>query len=192
MWRTRLDDGPASRRKLDPKILGACRNSMLFRPAFHSQNRQQRDHRSQCAACRESRQIQEKAQDYSGFALKSQTPNPKSAQLASRPPAHAAGCRRADHWQRIVGSVCPWAEIRQPALGKVGASGTFASLGLSQSPRGRTHWALERSGRTSRSSRVSFRGDPCLVELPIAQPRCLNAAEQHFFAGFLYHGRCGL
>jgi hypothetical protein len=43
----------------------------------------------QCAASRQSRQIQEKAQDYSGFGLKSQTPTPKSAQLASRAPARA-------------------------------------------------------------------------------------------------------
>ena len=35
-----------------PKILGCMPNSMLFRPAFHSQNQQQRDRRSQCAACR--------------------------------------------------------------------------------------------------------------------------------------------
>src|SRR5215470_13061189 len=42
----------------------------------------------------EPRQIQEKAQDYSGFGLKSQTPARESAQL-SRPPARAAGCRRA-------------------------------------------------------------------------------------------------
>ena len=52
---------------------------MLFGPAFHSQNQQQRDRRSQCAACRQSRQIQEKAQDYSGFGLESQTPARKSA-----------------------------------------------------------------------------------------------------------------
>src|SRR5215468_4341429 len=32
---------------------------MLFRLAFHSQNQQQRDRRSQCAACRESRQIRD-------------------------------------------------------------------------------------------------------------------------------------
>jgi hypothetical protein len=101
-----------------PKILGCMPNSMLFRPAFHSQNQQQRDRRSQCAACRrpawcattfsgpdlalqelvrmvpdprcragrQSRQIQEKAQDYSGFGLKSQTPARRSAQLSlSRP-----------------------------------------------------------------------------------------------------------
>jgi len=74
------------------KPWGASRNSMLFRPAFHSQNQQQRDHRSQCAACRQSQQIQEKAQDYSGFGLKSQTLARKSAQL-SRAPARAAGCR---------------------------------------------------------------------------------------------------
>jgi len=30
-----------------PKILGCMPNSMLFRPAFHSQNQQQRDRRSQ-------------------------------------------------------------------------------------------------------------------------------------------------
>jgi len=53
LWRTGLDDGPASVRKLDPKILGCMPNSMLFRPAFHSQNQQQRDRRSQCAACRD-------------------------------------------------------------------------------------------------------------------------------------------
>src|SRR6516164_3648167 len=46
-------------------------------------------HDPQCAACRQSRQIQEKAQDYSGFGLKSQTATPKSAQLASRAPAGA-------------------------------------------------------------------------------------------------------
>jgi hypothetical protein len=41
---------------------------------------------------RQSRQIQEKAQDYSGFGLTSQTPARKSAQL-SRAPARAAGER---------------------------------------------------------------------------------------------------
>jgi hypothetical protein len=35
------------------------------------------------------RQIREKAQNYSGFGLKSQTPTPKSTQLASRAPARA-------------------------------------------------------------------------------------------------------
>jgi hypothetical protein len=48
----------------------------------------------QCAAGRHSRQIQEKAQDYSGFGLKSQTPAPKSAQL-SLAPARAAQLRRS-------------------------------------------------------------------------------------------------
>jgi hypothetical protein len=42
----------------------------------------------------QSRQIQEKAQDYSGFGLKPQTPTPKSAQLASR--ARACGTRHRD------------------------------------------------------------------------------------------------
>jgi hypothetical protein len=46
-------------------------------------------HDPQCRASRQSRQIQEKAQDYSGFGLKSQTPARKSAQL-SRAPARAA------------------------------------------------------------------------------------------------------
>jgi hypothetical protein len=40
-------------------------------------------------ARRQSRQLQEKSQDYSGFGLKSQTPTPKSAQLASRAPPRA-------------------------------------------------------------------------------------------------------
>jgi hypothetical protein len=39
--------------------------------------------------------IQEKAQDYPGFGLKSQTPTPKSAQLTSLAPARAAAKRRA-------------------------------------------------------------------------------------------------
>src|SRR5215471_19988892 len=39
------------------------------------------------------RQIQEKAQDYSGFGLKPQIPTPKSAQ-PSRAPARAAGASR--------------------------------------------------------------------------------------------------
>jgi hypothetical protein len=38
----------------------------------------------------QSRQIQEKAQDYSGFGLKSQTPARKSAQLSRRGAADAA------------------------------------------------------------------------------------------------------
>jgi hypothetical protein len=55
----------------------------------------QRHGRSQCAASRQSRQIQEKAQDYSGFGLKSQTPTSKSARLASRAPARAAARRNS-------------------------------------------------------------------------------------------------
>jgi hypothetical protein len=51
LWRTRLDDGPASRPQTGPqKSWGACRNSMLFRPAFRSQNHQQRDRREAFAA----------------------------------------------------------------------------------------------------------------------------------------------
>jgi len=42
-------------------------------------------HDPQCAACRQSRQIQEKAQDYSGFGLMSQTATPKSTQLSRAP-----------------------------------------------------------------------------------------------------------
>jgi hypothetical protein len=60
--------------------------------ASRQQNRPQRYRRSQCAACRLSRQIQETAQDYPGFGLKLQTPTPKSAQLTSLAPA---GCRLA-------------------------------------------------------------------------------------------------
>jgi hypothetical protein len=41
------------------------------------------------------RQIQQKAQDYSGFGLKPQTPTPKSAQLASRAPVRA-------EWRRVI------------------------------------------------------------------------------------------
>jgi hypothetical protein len=63
---------PPPIRKLAPKNLEA-----------HAGTQCQRDRRSQCAACRQSRQIQEKAQDYSGFGLKSQTPARKS---------DAAGC----------------------------------------------------------------------------------------------------
>jgi hypothetical protein len=31
---------------------------------------------------------------------------------------------------------------------------------------------------------VSFRGDPCLVELPVAQHRHLNSDKQHFLLAF--------
>jgi hypothetical protein len=47
-------------------------------------------------AGRQSLQIQEKAQDYSGFGLKFQTPARKSAQL-SRAPARAAAPAKRGH-----------------------------------------------------------------------------------------------
>jgi hypothetical protein len=59
-------------------------------PTSRPQDQPQRRCRSQCAACRQSRQIQEKTQDCSGFGLKLQTPTPKSAQLTSLAPARAA------------------------------------------------------------------------------------------------------
>jgi hypothetical protein len=60
----------------DPKGCGAS-SQCCADHASRQQNRQQRYRRSQCAACRLSRQIQETAQDYSGFGLKLQTPIPK-------------------------------------------------------------------------------------------------------------------
>jgi hypothetical protein len=76
LWRTKLGDGPASRRKLGPKNFGRLpelnviptRSIMRGGPAID---------------------IQEKAQYYSGSGLKCQTPARKSAQL-SRAPARAA------------------------------------------------------------------------------------------------------
>jgi hypothetical protein len=60
-------------------------------PPSIPQNQQQRYRRSQCAACRQSRQIQEKAQDYSGFEIKSQTPALKSLPFLARCCYAAAG-----------------------------------------------------------------------------------------------------
>jgi hypothetical protein len=62
------------------------------------------------------RQIQEKAQDYSGFGLKLQTPIPKSAQLASRAPVRAAGCPTPGRRQ------CPrrpsWPDMTAQSIGR--------------------------------------------------------------------------
>jgi len=68
-------------------------------------------HDPQCAACRQSRQIQEKAQTqgYSGFGLKSQTATPKSAQLASRAPSRAELLRS---FRRAPGSCESWSLSR--------------------------------------------------------------------------------
>jgi len=49
-----------------------------------------------------------KAQDYSGFGLKSQTPTPKSAQLASRAPV------RAEARQQNEGSPRTERELARP------------------------------------------------------------------------------
>jgi hypothetical protein len=89
--------GPASRPQLDPKTLGR----MLCGLASYPQNQATVPPFSMRGVPRQSRQIQEKAQDYSSFGLKSQTPTPNSAQLASLARA------RGTYWSNNVSVGCP-------------------------------------------------------------------------------------
>jgi hypothetical protein len=78
-----------SRALYSSPIRSPLSNTKIFGVRFADGRRDRRPawcatmvHDPQCRACRQSRQIQEKAQDYSGFGLKSQTPARKSAQLS--------------------------------------------------------------------------------------------------------------
>jgi hypothetical protein len=61
-------------RRFDRVRSRSWRDAAQLTAMRHDVETEQRYRRSQCAACRQLRQIQEKAQDYSGFGLKPQTP----------------------------------------------------------------------------------------------------------------------